>query len=153
MQYCVHTECICFCLCRVKSSYLCSGNGLTICLACIRQALTVAHEHTGCNPIARGFSFAIYCHSSTLTSPFPLSCILSCIRVVFAGGRGVIEGLGSQLGLSQRQLEPSASTLYWYGNTSSSSLWYALSYIESRQTVKKGDRVWQVTLSPSLLAS
>lgn len=61
-----------------------------------------------------------------------------------AGGRGVIEGLGSQLGLSQRQLEPSSSTLYWYGNTSSSSLWYALSYIESRQTVKKGDRVWQV---------
>ena len=59
----------------------------------------------------------------------------------------MIEGLGSQLGLSQRQLEPSASTLYWYGNTSSSSLWYALSYIESRQTVKKGDRVWQV---PSL---
>ncbi|DBA99231.1 TPA: 3-ketoacyl-CoA synthase 11 [Trebouxia sp. C0006] len=61
-----------------------------------------------------------------------------------AGGRGVIEGLGSQLGLSQRQLEPSSSTLYWYGNTSSSSLWYALSYIESRQTVHKGDRVWQV---------
>lgn len=61
-----------------------------------------------------------------------------------AGGRGVIEGLGSQLGLSQRQLEPSSSTLYWYGNTSSSSLWYALSYIESRQTVRKGDRVWQV---------
>lgn len=56
----------------------------------------------------------------------------------------MIEGLGSQLGLSQRQLEPSSSTLYWYGNTSSSSLWYALSYIESRQTVKKGDRVWQV---------
>lgn len=68
---------------------------------------------------------------------------LSCCS---AGGRGVIEGLGSQLGLSQRQLEPSASTLYWYGNTSSSSLWYALSYIESRQTVKKGDRVWQVSL-------
>lgn len=64
-----------------------------------------------------------------------------------AGGRGVIEGLGSQLGLSQRQLEPSASTLYWYGNTSSSSLWYALSYIESRQTVKKGDRVWQVGIA------
>ena len=71
----------------------------------------------------------------------------------FAGGRGVIEGLGSQLGLSQRQLEPSASTLYWYGNTSSSSLWYALSYIESRQTVKKGDRVWQVTYSLDQVAA
>ena len=69
-----------------------------------------------------------------------------CWVIAHAGGRGVIEGLGSQLGLSQRQLEPSSSTLYWYGNTSSSSLWYALSYIESRQTVHKGDRVWQVIL-------
>lgn len=58
----------------------------------------------------------------------------------------MIEGIGGQLGLSQAQLEPSSSTLYWYGNTSSSSLWYALSYIESRQTVKRGDRVWQVSI-------
>lgn len=63
----------------------------------------------------------------------------------------MIEGLGSQLGLSEAQLEPSSSTLYWYGNTSSSSLWYALSYIESRQTVARGDRVWQVQLRWSYL--
>ena len=31
-----------------------------------------------------------------------------------------------------------------YGNTSSGSLWYALSYIESCQRVKKGEIVWQV---------
>jgi 3-ketoacyl-CoA synthase len=61
-----------------------------------------------------------------------------------AGGRAVIEGLGTQLGLSQQQADPSSHALYWYGNTSSSSLWYALAYIESIQLVKTGQRVWQV---------
>ncbi len=61
-----------------------------------------------------------------------------------AGGRAVIEGLGTQLGLSQHQADPSSHALYWYGNTSSSSLWYALAYIESIQRVKTGQRVWQV---------
>ena len=35
--------------------------------------------------------------------------------------------------------------VYRYGNTSSGSLWYALSYIESCQRVKKGETVWQVS--------
>jgi 3-ketoacyl-CoA synthase len=30
-----------------------------------------------------------------------------------AGGRGVIEGLGGQLGLSRKQVEPSFNSLYW----------------------------------------
>lgn len=36
--------------------------------------------------------------------------------------------------------------LMWrrYGNTSSGSLWYALSYIEAAQSVRKGEVVWQV---------
>ena len=34
-----------------------------------------------------------------------------------------------------------------YGNTSSGSLWYALSYIETCQRVKKGETVWQVSHS------
>lgn len=61
-----------------------------------------------------------------------------------AGGRGVIEGLGKQLGLSKSQVEPSFNSLYWYGNTSSASIWYALGYIETCQKVRRGDRVWQV---------
>jgi hypothetical protein len=31
------------------------------------------------------------------------------------GGRGVIEGLGSQLKLNEHQRQPSAQTLYHYG--------------------------------------
>lgn len=30
-----------------------------------------------------------------------------------AGGRGVVEGLSKQLGLSPTQMAPSANTLYW----------------------------------------
>ena len=36
------------------------------------------------------------------------------LRLLFCtGGRGVIEGLGGQLGLSNRQVEPSFNSLYW----------------------------------------
>jgi 3-ketoacyl-CoA synthase len=64
-----------------------------------------------------------------------------CLHV---GGRGVVEGLSKQLGLSARQMAPSANTLYWYGNTSSSTVWYSFGYVESAQGVKKGELVWQI---------
>lgn len=61
-----------------------------------------------------------------------------------AGGRGVIEGLSKQLALPAEKAAPSFNSLYWYGNTSSASLWYALGYIEAVQGVAAGDVVWQV---------
>ncbi|KAK2077855.1 hypothetical protein QBZ16_003723 [Prototheca wickerhamii] len=61
-----------------------------------------------------------------------------------AGGRGVVEGLSKQLGLSLKQMAPSANTLYWYGNTSSSTIWYSFGYCEAVPGVQRGERVWQV---------
>ena len=61
-----------------------------------------------------------------------------------AGGRGVVEGLSKQLGLDERRMAPSANTLHWYGNTSSSTVWYSFGYVESVQGVKAGDVVWQI---------
>lgn len=61
-----------------------------------------------------------------------------------AGGRAIIEGLAKQLNLPPEKTEPSFQTLHWYGNTSSSTIWYSLAYAESCQGVKKGDVVWQV---------
>lgn len=63
---------------------------------------------------------------------------------IHAGGRAVIDGMEQNLGLSPYDVEPSRATLYRYGNTSSSSIWYELNFIEKCHGVKKGDNVWQI---------
>lgn len=61
-----------------------------------------------------------------------------------AGGRAVVTGLSKQLHLSRDQMAPSANSLHWYGNTSSATVWYSFSFIESIQGVLRGQRVWQI---------
>ncbi|KAL5210185.1 hypothetical protein ABZP36_005808 [Zizania latifolia] len=63
---------------------------------------------------------------------------------IHAGGRGVLDELERSLKLSAWHMEPSRMTLYRFGNTSSSSLWYELTYCEAKGRIKRGDRVWQI---------
>eukprot|EP00879_Flechtneria_rotunda_P017969 GHRR01018833.1.p1 GENE.GHRR01018833.1~~GHRR01018833.1.p1 ORF type:complete len:680 (+),score=136.37 GHRR01018833.1:887-2926(+) len=63
---------------------------------------------------------------------------------IHTGGRGIIDGLEKEMQLSRQQIEPSRASLYRFGNTSSTSVWYELAYIESRQGVGHGQRVWQL---------
>jgi 3-ketoacyl-CoA synthase len=63
---------------------------------------------------------------------------------IHAGGRAVIDELQSSLGLSDEHVEASRMALHRFGNTSSSSLWYELAYIEAKGRMRKGDRVWMI---------
>jgi len=66
---------------------------------------------------------------------------------IHAGGRAVIDGIEKKLKLEPYHTEPSRMALLNYGNTSSSSIWYELEYIQEQQKtnpLKKGDRIMQV---------
>lgn len=63
---------------------------------------------------------------------------------IHSGGRAIIQAIERNLRLRKQDVEPSNMTLYRFGNTSSSSIWYELCYIEAKGRMKCGDRVWQL---------
>ncbi|KAL2548291.1 3-ketoacyl-CoA synthase 10 [Forsythia ovata] len=63
---------------------------------------------------------------------------------VHAASKTVLDELQRNLELSEKNLEASRNTLHRFGNTSSSSIWYELAYLEAKDRVKRGDRVWQL---------
>ncbi|OIV89074.1 hypothetical protein TanjilG_28415 [Lupinus angustifolius] len=62
------------------------------------------------------------------------------------GAKEVQDVLKSVLQLNDWHIEPSKMTLHRFGNTSSSSLWYVLAYLEAKGRIRKGDRIWQLSI-------
>lgn len=77
------------------------------------------------------------------TPDFKLCIDHFCIH---AGGRAVIEGVQKNLNLSELQAKPSFETLKNWGNTSSSSVWYELDYIERSKecNLRAGHQILQI---------
>ncbi|PON52101.1 Very-long-chain 3-ketoacyl-CoA synthase [Trema orientale] len=69
---------------------------------------------------------------------------------IHSGGKSVIETVKEKLELREQDVEASKMTLYKFGNTSSASVWYSLSYLEAKGRVKRGDRVWQLAFGSGL---
>eukprot|EP00884_Botryococcus_braunii_P019219 jgi/Botrbrau1/5981/Bobra.104_1s0012.1 len=66
--------------------------------------------------------------------------------LIHPGSTAVIRGVRKALGFGDKAATPSLQTLERFGNTSSSSTLYILANIESRQGVKKGDRILQLAM-------
>lgn len=63
---------------------------------------------------------------------------------VHAASKTVLNELQRNLELSDTNMEPSRMTLHRFGNTSSSSIWYELAYLEAKGKIHSGDRIWQL---------
>ncbi|CAD5177965.1 3-ketoacyl-CoA synthase 10-like [Musa acuminata AAA Group] len=63
---------------------------------------------------------------------------------IHAASKAVLDALQNNLELEDRHMEASRAALHRFGNTSSSSIWYELAYLEAKGRVRGGDRVWQI---------
>ncbi|KAG9396814.1 Very-long-chain 3-ketoacyl-CoA synthase [Carpediemonas membranifera] len=72
---------------------------------------------------------------------------------IHTGGRAVIDTVQKNLSLTDRDVEASRATLYRYGNTSSSSVWYEMAYAENHRMIKPGNMIWQIAFGSGFKAN
>ena len=65
-------------------------------------------------------------------------------------GRPLIREVAKGLKLNERDVDAALMTLHRFGNQSSSSWWYELAYMEGKERVKKGDKIWLLGLGTGL---
>jgi 3-ketoacyl-CoA synthase len=65
---------------------------------------------------------------------------------IHAGGYSVLKGVQKGMKLPHNLMLPSFAALRDYGNTSCSTTWYVMAYMESIKMVRKSQRILQVRL-------
>lgn len=63
---------------------------------------------------------------------------------ILATSKKVLNEIQKNLELTEDYMEASRKTLERFGNTSSSSVWYELAYLEANTRIQRGDRIWQI---------
>jgi len=72
--------------------------------------------------------------------------------LLHAGGYAILRGIQSGLRLPAAAMMPSFASLSEFGNTSSASTWYTWAYVESCESVAKGERVLQIGVGGGMKA-
>lgn len=83
-----------------------------------------------------GRKAAMACKQKPIVPNFRLAVQHFCVH---AGGRAVLTAIQESLSLTDADMKPSRDTLYTYGNTSSSSIWYEYTQVEKTRRPRKGD--------------
>lgn len=69
-----------------------------------------------------------------------------------AGGYAVLKGLQQAMQLPSEKMMPSFATLRDYGNTSCSTTWYVMAYMESVQGMKRNQSIMQIGMGGGMKA-
>jgi 3-ketoacyl-CoA synthase len=69
-----------------------------------------------------------------------------------AGGYAVLKGLQAAMNLPVERMMPSFATLRDFGNTSCSTTWYVLGFLETAEGIKRGQTVMQIGMGGGMKA-
>ncbi|KAK7412350.1 hypothetical protein VNO78_03805 [Psophocarpus tetragonolobus] len=72
---------------------------------------------------------------------------------ILATSKKVLDEIQKNLELTEEYMEASRKTLERFGNTSSSSIWYELAYLELKSRIKRGDRVCQIACGAGFMCN
>lgn len=67
-----------------------------------------------------------------------------CVLSPAPGGYAVLKGIQRGMNLPTDMMLPSFATLRDFGNTSSSTTWYSIAYLETLEMITKGQQLMQV---------
>lgn len=104
-------------------------------------------------PVSEQFHFfrSLVFKKSSFSKPYIPDYKLAFDHVcIVATSKKVLDEIQKNLNLTDEYMEASRKTLERFGNTSSSSIWYELAYLEAKNRIKNGDRVWQLALGSGL---